>query len=63
MYLITIFLPLFASIVSGFFGRKVGADGAKLITTGSVIIKTILVFFTFLEVGFNGISVSIKLFS
>ena len=63
MYLITIFLPLFASILSGFFGRKVGADGAKLITTGSVIITTILVFFTFLEVGFNGISVSIKLFS
>lgn len=63
MYLITIFLPLFASIVAGFFGRKVGSDGAKVITTGSVILTTTLAILTFLEVGFNTISVSIELFS
>ena len=32
MYLSIIILPLLGSIVSGFFGRKVGVSGAQLIT-------------------------------
>ena len=32
MYLAIIILPLLGSIVSGFFGRKVGVSGAQLIT-------------------------------
>ena len=32
MYLAIITLPLLGSIVSGFFGRKVGVSGAQLIT-------------------------------
>lgn len=43
MYLSIIFLPLLGSIVSGFFGRKVGVRGAQLITCSSVIV-TIYVF-------------------
>ena len=31
MYLAIIVLPLLGSIVSGFFGRKVGVSGAQLI--------------------------------
>ena len=42
MYLSMIILPLLGSIVSGFFGRKVGVSGAQIITCSSVIITTIL---------------------
>ena len=42
MYLTIIILPLLGSIVSGFFGRKVGVSGAQLITCASVIVTTIL---------------------
>ena len=31
MYLSIIILPLLGSIVSGFFGRKVGVSGARII--------------------------------
>ena len=32
MYLTLIILPLLGSIVSGFFGRKIGVTGAHIIT-------------------------------
>jgi NADH-ubiquinone oxidoreductase chain 5 len=62
MYLSIIVLPLLGSIVSGFFGRKVGVSGAQLITCSSIVITTILAITTFFEVGFNNIPVSINLF-
>jgi NADH-ubiquinone oxidoreductase chain 5 len=62
MYLSIIFLPLFASIVSGFFGRKIGPSGSQIITCFSMIITTILVITVFFEVGINNIPVSIYLF-
>jgi NADH-ubiquinone oxidoreductase chain 5 len=62
MYLSIIILPLLGSIVSGFFGRKVGVKGAQIITCLSVIITTILAIIGFFEVGFNNIPVSINLF-
>ena len=62
MYLAIITLPLLGSIVSGFFGRKVGVSGAQLITCFCVIITTLLAIITFFEVGFNNIPVSISLF-
>lgn len=62
MYLIITILPLLASIISGFFGRKVGIWGAQLITCVSVIITTILALVIFIEVGLNDVVVSIKLF-
>lgn len=62
MYLSIIVLPLLGSIVSGFFGRKVGVSGAQLITCLSVIITTILAVLAFFEVGFNNIPVTINLF-
>ena len=42
MYLVLIVLPLLASIVSGFFGRKIGVTGAQLITCTSLLITTVL---------------------
>ena len=62
MYLAIIILPLLGSIVSGFFGRKVGVSGAQWITCSSVIFTTILAIFAFFEVGLNNIPVSIELF-
>jgi NADH-ubiquinone oxidoreductase chain 5 len=62
MYFLIIILPLLGSILSGFFGRKIGVSGAQLITTSSVIFTTLLAIIAYLEVGFNNIPVSIKLF-
>ena len=62
MYLAIIILPLLGSVVSGFFGRKVGVSGAQLITCTCVIITTLLTIITFIEVGLNNIAVSINIF-
>ena len=62
MYLAIITLPLLGSIVSGFFGRKVGVSGAQLITSTCLIVTTLLAIVAFFEVGLNNIPVSINLF-
>ena len=62
MYISIIILPLLGSIVSGFFGRKVGVKGAQLITCLSVIITTILAILAFFEVGFNNMPITLNLF-
>jgi len=62
MYLAIIVLPLLGSIISGFFGRKIGVQGAQIITCGSIIITTLIVILAFVEVGLNNIPVSIQLF-
>ena len=61
MYLALIILPLLGSIVSGFFGRKVGISGSQLITCSCIIITTILAIIAFIEVGLNNIPVTIHL--
>jgi NADH-ubiquinone oxidoreductase chain 5 len=62
MYLALIVLPILGSIVSGFFGRKVGVSGSQLITCTCVVITTLLTIAAFTEVGFNNIPVTIHLF-
>jgi NADH-ubiquinone oxidoreductase chain 5 len=62
MYLALIILPLLGSIVSGFFGRKIGVSGSRIITCTCVILTTILAIFAFIEVGLNQIPVTIDLF-
>ena len=62
MYLAIIVLPILVSIVSGFFGRKVGVSGAQLVTCLSVTITTFMATIGFLEVGLNNIPVSVLLF-
>jgi NADH-ubiquinone oxidoreductase chain 5 len=62
MYLSIIFLPLLGSIVSGFFGRKIGVKGAQLITCSSVIITSLLSILSYIEVGIKNIPVHIFLF-
>ena len=62
MYLAIITLPLLGSILSGFFGRKIGVSGAQLITCLSVITTTMFAILAFFEVGLNNIPVSIHLY-
>jgi len=62
MYLSIIVLPLLGSIVSGFFGRKIGENGSQIITSLCIIITTILALISFIEVGINNNPVSITLF-
>jgi len=62
MYLALIVLPILGSIVSGFFGRKIGVSGSQLITCSCVILTTFLAVIAFIEVGLNNIPVTIHLF-
>lgn len=62
MYLAIIVLPLLGSIVSGFFGRKVGVSGSQIISCSTIIITTLLSLVAFFEVGLNNIPVSLQLF-
>lgn len=62
MYLSIIILPLLGSIVSGFFGRKVGVTGSRILGCLCVLTTTILAIISFFEVGFNNNPVSINLF-
>jgi NADH-ubiquinone oxidoreductase chain 5 len=62
MYLAILILPLLGSIVSGFFGRKVGVSGAQIITCSFILLTTFLAIIVFLEVGLNNIPVTIELF-
>lgn len=61
MYLVIIILPLLGSIISGFFGRKVGIKGAQLITCSFLIITTLLAILTFIEVGYNNVPVTVNI--
>ena len=63
MYLILIFLPLFSAITAGLFGRKIGPNGASILTVTSLIITFLLSLFCFYEVGLAGSVVYIKLSS
>ncbi len=62
MYLALIILPILGSIVSGFFGRKIGVSGSHIITCTCVITTTILAIIAFIEVGLNQIPVTVDLF-
>jgi NADH-ubiquinone oxidoreductase chain 5 len=62
MYLAIIILPLLGSIVSGFFGRKIGVSGAQFITCSAISVTTLLAVLAFFEVGLNNTPVSIQAF-
>ena len=62
MYLAIIILPLLGSIVSGFFGRKVGVSGSQLITSLLIMITTLTAVIIFTEIVINGTLVSVFTF-
>lgn len=62
MYLSIIILPLLGSMVSGFFGRKVGVTGSRTLGCLSIKTTTILAIISFFEIGFNNNPISINIF-
>jgi NADH-quinone oxidoreductase subunit L len=42
MYYLILFIPLLSAITAGLFGRKIGEKGAGIITTGSIIVTSIM---------------------
>jgi NADH-ubiquinone oxidoreductase chain 5 len=62
MYLTIIILPLLGSIVSGFFGRKIGVSGSRILSCMAIMITTVLAITGFFEVGLNNNPVTIYLF-
>ena len=50
MEIAILFLPLLASIISGFFGKKLGAKFCQILTSSFVSISAILSLYIFYEV-------------
>lgn len=61
MYLVLVFLPLFATLVAGFFGQRLGGEGAVRVTFGSVLISFLLSLCALFEVGLNGAPTLIRI--
>jgi len=51
-----VLLPLLGSIISGFFGKRLGAKSCQILTSSFVSISTILSFFIFYDVLTHGYS-------
>ena len=62
MYLSILVLPLLGSIVSGFFGRKIGVTGSRILSCLSIFTTTILAIISFFEIGFTNNPVSLNIF-
>ena len=54
MYLNVLFLPFYGAVVSGLFGRFIGANGARVISTTCLFLSFFTACFIFYEVGFAG---------
>jgi NADH-quinone oxidoreductase subunit L len=45
-----VFLPLFAAVIAGFFGRAIGDRGAQLVTCGALLLAAVLGLFVFRDI-------------
>jgi NADH-ubiquinone oxidoreductase chain 5 len=50
-----------SSLISGFFGRKIGVKGAHILSCSAIVTTTLLAVIVFFE-GISSIPVEIKLF-
>ncbi|MCV0369413.1 MULTISPECIES: NADH-quinone oxidoreductase subunit L [Filomicrobium] len=53
IYLAIVFLPIVGALIAGLFGRFIGARASEFITTGLLIIATVLSWVAFVRVGFD----------
>ena len=63
MELSIIFLPLIASIVSGFFGRYIGDRNSEIVTSALVSISALLSIYVLYQVIVNKYEENIKIIS
>ena len=63
MYFLLVILPLISSIVSGLFGRFLGAKGASIFTSTCIIIACAISWFGLYEIGVLGTVVYYPLFT
>lgn len=61
MYTLVLFMPLLSAIISGLFGRKIGAKGAGILTSSCIVISTIISCCIFYETTLNSSATYIKL--
>ena len=61
MYLLIIFLPLIGFLNAALFGRKIGPQGAAILTVNCLVVTFMLSFFAFYEVALVGCCTYIKL--
>ena len=61
MYLTILILPLIGSIISGFFGRKIGVTGSHIVTITCLLVSSLLASIAFYEVIIAGSPVEINL--
>lgn len=54
MYLAILILPLLGSLLSGFFGKKIGVTGSHIITISCLLLSTIFSLIAFYEIIFCG---------
>lgn len=54
MDLLAVFLPLFAFLIAGLFGKKIGARGCQVVTCSAVIIAAFLSVLLFFDVAMGG---------
>ena len=54
MYLLIVLLPLISAITAGLFGRFIGREGSKYITTGSIMATCAMSYCAFYEVALLG---------
>ena len=63
MYILIILLPLISSILCGFFGRKIGYEGVKILSSVVILITCLICVNSFIEVSILNSSSSINLWS
>lgn len=61
MYILVLFLPLLSAIVSGLFGRKVGARGVCILASSCMAISWFISCYIFYETVLNSSEAYIKL--
>ena len=63
MEVATIFLPLLAAFIAGFFGRLIGDRGSQFVTAGAVLVSALLSIWLFVDVALHGNARTIELFT
>lgn len=61
MFSLIIFLPLFSSICTGFFGYKIGTKGVALVTFSSLLSVALLSVYCLCSLGFKTVPLYINL--